>query len=246
MNTFSDFRANHFEKYNWLCDQNFASWIVENIETYGDSILDVGVGNGFMLPFYTKAFKIVGAIEPCEELRKKIENDKRYENIIIKDGQAESIPFQENSYDFVISKSSLHHFSDIKKGLLEMKRTARIGIGIVEVIAPCDICISFLEEILLMKEKKRDISSIYTEKRLEKLFQLYLDYEKLFQLHYDQYIDVEKWVKYSDLNKWEQKELLDKIQGCHEDLKRILHIHVRDGRLVMLRRMCLNILQLKK
>ena len=67
MNAFSSYRADHFSKYHWLCDTNLAEWIVENLNPYGNSIIDVGCGNGFMLEYYKERFKKIAAIDPNEK-----------------------------------------------------------------------------------------------------------------------------------------------------------------------------------
>jgi ubiquinone/menaquinone biosynthesis C-methylase UbiE len=40
-------------------------------------------------------------------------------------GAAESLPFDENSFDFVISVTAIHNFKDFKKGLNEICRVAK-------------------------------------------------------------------------------------------------------------------------
>lgn len=244
MNTFSEFRAVNLDKYHWLCDAGFADWIIEKIAPYGDSILDIGCGNGFMLPYYEKNFNSVAAIEPCEVLCQNILNDVKFSNVTVKKAFAEDVPFPDLSYDVVLAKSSLHHFFDINAGLKEMMRVAKNAVVIIEVIAPSDRCIPLLKEILLQKEQSRAEASIYTEASIKDILQKQFGNKILYQLHYDQYIDVEKWMQYSDLEDLGQRKVINCINGCNSDVKSILHIHYRAERLVMLRRMCLNIVLL--
>lgn len=241
MNIFSKFRAANFEKYGWLCDDGFANWVVGKIAPYGNSVLDIGCGNGFMLPYYNKIFSRVAAIEPCEVLYQHILNNVDYDKAVIKKATAESIPFSDLSYDVVLAKSSLHHFANVNDGLKEMMRVAQNAIAVIEVIAPSEKCLPFLKEILLKKERTREETSIYTEASIKDVLQNQFGSKPLYQLHYDQYIDVEDWLKYSDLNEVYQKDIINQIKGCNSEMKEFLHIHLRVGRLVMLRRMCLNI-----
>ena len=62
MKILSDFRAKNIVKYYWLCDEIFANWIVQILKPYGKSILDIGCGNGFMLPYYLNNFDQVAAV----------------------------------------------------------------------------------------------------------------------------------------------------------------------------------------
>lgn len=242
MNTFSDFRAINYEKYSWLCDAGFANWVIENIKPYGNSILDIGCGNGFMLPYYEKKFNHTAAIEPCEALYQQITDNPDFQNVVIKKAAAEEIPFPDLSYDIVLSKSSLHHFVNVEVGLKEMLRVARNVIAVIEVVAPSEDCIPFLKEILLQKEKARSETSIYTTKSLKDTIKLQTKNKIIFQLYYDQYIDVADWLTYSDLETKQKDTLFRYIQECKSDIKHIMQIHFRAGRLVMLRRMCLNII----
>ena len=64
MNLFSKERAEKYENYSWLCDANLGDWIVKILEAYGESILDVGFGNGFMFDYYKGHFNTSGGIDP--------------------------------------------------------------------------------------------------------------------------------------------------------------------------------------
>lgn len=78
-------------------------------------ILDVGCGTGISSQFDCY---VVG-IDPSIGLLKQNKNNKK----II--GFAESLPFRNNSFDYVISVTSMHNFKDIKKSIDEIKRVGR-------------------------------------------------------------------------------------------------------------------------
>ena len=77
-------------------------------------ILDVGCGTGISSDF--ECF-VVG-IDPSIELLKQ---NKRIWLL----GTAESIPFKDSSFDYVISVTAMHNFDNIKKSLMEMKRVGK-------------------------------------------------------------------------------------------------------------------------
>lgn len=241
MNTLSAYRSANIEKYYWLCDDLFAKWIVEMLKPYGTSIVDVGCGNGFMIPYYVREFENVGAVEPTKFLYKKVINRYRSGNIQIRNSAAESIDFGNNQFDISIAKSSLHHFSSLSKGISEMERISKNVIAIVEVIAPDEICIPFLTDILLRKEKQRVEESIFTEKKLCKLIEKQIPKGRKHSVIFDQYIDVKNWLLYSDLNDEERQVIWNIIFNSNNRVKSSMQIHYRNKRLVMLRRMCLCI-----
>lgn len=75
------------------------------------SILDVGCGTGISSRFECR---VVG-IDPSIELLKQNKSSKVL-------GAAENLPFKSSSFEYVISVTSIHNFSDIEKSLSEMKR----------------------------------------------------------------------------------------------------------------------------
>lgn len=78
-------------------------------------LLDVGCGTGISSGFDC----FVAGIEPSMELIKQNKSNKK----II--GIAESLPFKNSSFDYVVSVTSIHNFEDIKKSISEMERVGK-------------------------------------------------------------------------------------------------------------------------
>ena len=78
-------------------------------------ILDVGCGTGISSDFNS----FVVRIDPSASLLKLNKSNKK----II--GMAESLPFKDNSFNCVVSITSIHNFNDIKKSISEMKRVGK-------------------------------------------------------------------------------------------------------------------------
>lgn len=241
MNTLSYFRSKNIKSYHWLCDESLANWIVEKMKPYGTSILDIGCGNGFMIPFYLNNFTNVAAIEPTPYLFEEVYKKYSNENITIKRASVEKIPFADNMFEVILAKSSLHHFKDVCKGIQEMCRVSKNAVAVMEVVAPDEKCIPFLREILLIKEKNRSDKTIFSLQSLYNLMTEQLPGYKVYPLLYDQYIDINDWLLYSDLSKETQQEVYEKILNSGDDIKLKLQVHFRYQKLVMLRRMCLCI-----
>lgn len=242
MNVFSEYRAVHMNKYRWLSDDLFARWIVNKVSPYGKSILDVGCGDGFMLRYYGETFDSISAIEPSVYLYQNLLENPEFRNVAIKNASAENIPFDDLSFDVVIAKSSLHHFHNAQLGLREMNRVAKKVVAIIEVITPSLNTLEFISGILPVKEKGRDSSTIYTQYSLQQELQKVFSYQSIYQLLFDQYIDVDIWLKYSDLNQFEKDYIYNRIKMANDNVKQELQIHKSGNSLVMLRRMCLSMI----
>ncbi len=80
-----------------------------------DKLLDVGCGTGISSDF---PCTVIG-IDPSEDLLKL---NPYKEKILAK---AESLPFEDNQFDIVISVTAIHNFDDIEKGLREMRRVGK-------------------------------------------------------------------------------------------------------------------------
>lgn len=79
-----------------------------------DKLLDVGCGTGISSDFECD----VTGIDPSKELL-------NHANIKAIKGIAEDLPFEDNSFDIIVSLTAIHNFSDIEKGLKEMKRVGK-------------------------------------------------------------------------------------------------------------------------
>ncbi len=78
----------------------------------GTRILDVGCGTGISSGFDC----FVVGIDSSKYLLKQNKNNKKIF------GTAGNLPFKNNSFEYVISVTSLHNFEDISKSINEMKR----------------------------------------------------------------------------------------------------------------------------
>ena len=81
----------------------------------GLKLLDVGCGSGISSDFWC----FVVGIDPSMELL-RINNSKM--KVL---GVAEALPFKDGSFDYVVSITSIHNFSDAGKSLNEMLRVGK-------------------------------------------------------------------------------------------------------------------------
>lgn len=87
--------------------------------TQKTKLLDVGCGSGISSDFDCD----VTGIDPSEELLKIAE--KKFPNVQFIQAYAETLPFEDNEFDIIISLTAIQNFNDIEKGLKEIKRVGK-------------------------------------------------------------------------------------------------------------------------
>lgn len=130
----------------------------EDIPKKKDKLLDVGCGTGISTSVWVCDCT---GIDPSEKLiavaQKKYANHPNKRFIV---GSGEELPFPDRSFDVVISITAIHNFSDVKKGILEMKRVGkdRFVFSVLRKSARIEdiqkyIIISFRVKRIIMEEK---------------------------------------------------------------------------------------------
>lgn len=100
------------------------------VETYGlkpgDKILDVGCGKGFLLYDFTKALPGI-EVYGVDISEYAIANSKEEVKNRLQVGNAASLPWEDNSFDFVFTLNTLHnlHNYDLDASLREIERVGK-------------------------------------------------------------------------------------------------------------------------
>ncbi|WP_234366778.1 class I SAM-dependent methyltransferase, partial [Francisella tularensis] len=105
--------------------------------------IDIGCGAGHISYILSRYSEQVYAFDLLAEMLEVVKNEahnRQLKNIEIKQGNIESIPFNDNSFDLAISRFSAHHWDDVLKGIKEVYRILKdSGEAIfIDVIAPND------------------------------------------------------------------------------------------------------------
>lgn len=101
--------------YSYLKQNN----LLNNVKT----ILDVGCGTGISSDYFSKKGFVVKGIDPAKELIANNTNCAKLSDLVV--APAENIPFDESQFDMVISFTAIQNFSDLQKGLDEIKRVGK-------------------------------------------------------------------------------------------------------------------------
>jgi ubiquinone/menaquinone biosynthesis C-methylase UbiE len=134
-----------FSKENYMEKRTGDTEHLQKILTYlhiipHSNILDLGTGSGFL------AFPIAQIYRECSvfgldiAVRTLMNNREKaammdLNNLNFIDYDGISFPFEDNSFDYVVTRYALHHFPDIEKTFVEIRRVLKKG-GILFISDP--------------------------------------------------------------------------------------------------------------
>jgi len=100
----------------------------------GRRALDLGCGGGHVAYRLAAHFAEVVACDPAPEMLTAVAEAARARglaNIATAEAAAERLPFEAASFDFLATRFSAHHWSDLDRGLAEAHRVAKPGAAVV-------------------------------------------------------------------------------------------------------------------
>jgi ubiquinone/menaquinone biosynthesis C-methylase UbiE len=105
----------------------------------GARVLDLGCGAGHLSFAIAPHVEAVVAYDLSAQMIDTVTNEARrrdLRNVSTKEGRVESLPFEDASFDWVCTRYSAHHWTDIRKALSEARRVLKRGGGLI-VIDTC-------------------------------------------------------------------------------------------------------------
>ncbi|MBT3456222.1 class I SAM-dependent methyltransferase [bacterium] len=98
----------------------------------GDKVLEVSIGTGWNISLFTKKAHYFGIDISSGMLKRCVKNKKRFGlNLDLFLGEAEFLPFKNESFDVVFHVGGINFFNDRAKAIEEMIRVAKSGTKIV-------------------------------------------------------------------------------------------------------------------
>ena len=127
-----------------LSSQEYLAWMVDMLPLDPEfRILDVATGTGHLSRAIAPHVRQVVAIDMTPKMLEKAKEESKragLDNINFEEGDAAALPYQDNSFDIVVSRLALHHFEKPQLQLGEMVRVCKSdhAVGIIDLISPSD------------------------------------------------------------------------------------------------------------
>lgn len=177
--------------------------------TEDDLVLDVACGSGIVTLAFAKKVKHITGIDITKEMLREAEKSQiitGLKNIDWELGEADALPFADNTFTIVISRFSFHHFIEPKKVLIEMLRVCKPGgtVMVADVAIPKSKTTKYDE-----MEKLRDPShvAVMTPHEIEELM-IHLDLKQIKKDNYQMEIKLEEQLSASFSENSEKLKLM--------------------------------------
>lgn len=226
-----------------LSSQEYLSWMVDILPLQsGFRVLDVAAGTGHLSRAIAPHVQQVIAIDMTQEMlreARKAAAGACIENILFEEADAAALPYQDNSFEMVLSRFAIHHFEKPELQLKEMVRVCRPEhiVGIIDLLSPVD------EDLIApynRLERLRDPSHTValTESELTKAMRISgLSVQQIATR--DISVDFERWTEMTGRDQQTKRairgELEREIAG---DCKTGMRPHVEGGKLKFLQVYC--------
>lgn len=103
---------------------SFYIWILRLMDVHGGRLLDVSCGEGQLLRFAAR-FSIEAYGVDISDVAARIACDQSGAHALT--GNAETLPYADNSFDYLTNIGSLEHYEDMPSAVREMSRVLRVG-----------------------------------------------------------------------------------------------------------------------
>ncbi|NOQ32838.1 MAG: methyltransferase domain-containing protein, partial [Methanosarcinales archaeon] len=232
-------RSGAYSKSSILSDKDHLNLIVDlTAPESSDKVLDVATGNGFLAFEFAK--RVSGAnVTGCDMTRdmlliaEGIQREQGIDNLDFRVMDAESLEFEDESFDIVSCRFAFHHFTNPLKAVSEMARVCKRGgkIVLVDGLSSEDAAKSEYHNRI---EQLRDPSHIrlYSEPELAGMLQD-AGLKVLHARNWDADFYFDEWIKIADPGEEIAREVRRMMADSVEDDKTDLRVRFDDdGRLL--------------
>ena len=98
------------------------------------SVLDLGCGAGHVSFAAAPHVASVISYDLSADMLRTVAHEaqkRAHRNILTRQGMAQALPFQDASFDFVCTRYSAHHWTEIRTALIEARRVLKPGGGLI-------------------------------------------------------------------------------------------------------------------
>ena len=120
------------------------AWIMDALELRPSfSVLDVAAGTGLVGLAVAPRVKNVVALDATPEMLEQGRRravDEAISNIVFEEGDAQHLPYPDDSFDLIACRLGMHHFQEPRIQVLEMVRVCRPGgqVAIIDIVSSED------------------------------------------------------------------------------------------------------------
>jgi ubiquinone/menaquinone biosynthesis C-methylase UbiE len=146
-----------------LSNQAYLQWMVEHLALQRHfEVLDVAAGTGHLSRALAPHVKRVVALDLTPEMLDQGRREAAQQgltNLVFEQGEAEHLTYPNEAFDLVVTRFSLHHFTDPQGSIQEMVRVCRRGgrVAIIDLVSPDDPAVAATYNHL---ERLRDPSHV--------------------------------------------------------------------------------------
>ncbi|WP_020007330.1 class I SAM-dependent methyltransferase [Salinicoccus albus] len=199
-----------------------------------ESVLDAATGSGHTANAISPLVHKVTAMDLTPEMLRSAEKfikENARSNVEFVEGDAERMPFQEESFDIVTCRIAPHHFSNIEDFVQEVYRVLKPGGRFLldDNVAPED---DELDHFYNKVERMRDYSHFRAWKKTEWLRMLELNGFDIQELHrFDKRFEFEDWCDRMHLSVAEKNNLNHLLTDAAEKIKQKFQIQSENDRI---------------
>ena len=143
--------ARFYDLFSKFSEKRFSKWKKQFISPLKGKILEVGIGTGKSIEFYSKEARVIG-IDFSEKMLQKAKEKlakSGKKNIILKQMDVENLEFKDNIFDYVVTNCVFCSVPNPIKGLKEIKRVLkpRGKLIMIEHVLSKNLLIALIEHI---------------------------------------------------------------------------------------------------
>jgi ubiquinone/menaquinone biosynthesis C-methylase UbiE len=98
-----------------------------NLLTKDTKVLDLGCGSGRWTKYIASKVELVEAVDPSNAVFSALKLNKDELNVRVTQASVSNLPFENESFDFIVCLGVLHHIPDTQKALIDLCKKLKSG-----------------------------------------------------------------------------------------------------------------------